>query len=393
MQATAVARIEAPERLILLGEGAAGGRLAAELSRADIHAVGLVASRSATAAGHTSRLREIALADCEVKFELEGLQPGTPVSALAELAKSVEAEPVDAVIAIGGGSAIDTGKGLALALAADRPIGDYFVEFQPPDRMIAPELPPLGTRIVAIPTTLSGAEVTPSAGFVADSGGKRLIRGLALAPRIVCADPEILAATPVRWLHATGMCALGHCVEALYATGPNPVSSALALEGAERLGYGLRAAVAGQQMTQEHAAALGAGSVLAGLAMATVRSSLQHAVAQVLGGQLGLMHGDAHSVMLPSVMRFNLEATQPAQLRFTAALARGLGEAAPSDPPAYISLLRARLVSPSSLQKLGVRQEEMVDVAAATFVHPGAYANPRPIAAAEELVPVLEAAW
>src|SRR4029453_13327146 len=123
---------------------------------------------------------------------------------------------VDSLVAMGGGSA----TGMAKAVALERPV-----------------------PIVAVPTTYAGSEVTPIYGLTGPEG-KRTGRDPRVLPRTVLYDPALTTGLPAQVTGPSGMNALAHCVEALYAPGANPVTSLLATEGARRLAAGLPGAVA-----------------------------------------------------------------------------------------------------------------------------------------------------
>jgi alcohol dehydrogenase class IV len=312
------------------------------------------------------------------------------------LAEQFRAAGVDCLVAIGGGRVIDSAKGAAVAMVSGAPLHTYFTDSTPPAPGLPPSVPPCGPPVVAIPTTLAGAEVTPSAGFAAADGSKRLVRGLALLPAIACADPNVLVHTSRALLTSTGMTALAHCVEALYAPDATPFSSALALEGTALLGRGLGALARGDLPATMATADLGAGSALAGLAIGHTRSSLQHAIAQVLASRCGIAHGDAHSVMLPIVLRFNADATSAAQARFACALQSAFfGERAKRltlAPWETVAEVRSAIDAPASLADLGVDEAALDAVAVLATAQAGFHANPRHITDAAEVRMLLEQA-
>lgn len=271
-----------------------------------------------------------------------GARPHVPtddVESTREVADRVDA---DCLIAIGGGSSIGLAKGVALDRA-----------------------PP----IVAVPTTYSGSEMTPLYG-VTSQGRKRTGRAGRVQPRVVVYDPALTITLPQSATASTGMNAVAHCVEALYAHDATPISSLMADEGLRRLAEGLAASTDDPTDLGARSTAL-YGAFLAGSALGATTMGLHHRICHVLGGTYGLPHGDANAVMLPHVARFNATAAPRALERVASALSH-------ADAPAAIEELRGRLGAPSSLAQLGMNEDDLEE-AARVIVDPPP-ANPRPVA-------------
>lgn len=383
-------RVELRHQVLLLGPDAAGSRLRTELRALGIKRVALLASATAAAMGLVDEVRSRALTEVTLTDEITGVQRGAPAADVEALGDRLAADPPDALIAIGGGSVIDAAKAASVALSSRSGLAAFF-QSNPKARPV----PETRLAVVALPTTLSGAEVTASAGVTDANGVKRLIRGRPLAARIAVADPALLRFTPRSLLAETGMMALSHALESLYAPEPNPVSIATGLMGVELIGKGFASFQEGSARNAESdqgLADLGAGSILAGLAIGNARSGLQHAICHTLGaGDFGLSQAQAHAIMLPSVMRFNLPATEDAQRRFVECL--GWTPGTGLDPAGFVASFRDRIGAPSSLRAFGISQADFAAVAARTITSPGAIENPRKISNADELVTILEAAW
>jgi maleylacetate reductase len=213
----------------------------------------------------------------------------------AGLAAARENE-ADGLIAVGGGSAI----GLAKAIALET-----------------------GLPILAIPTTYSGSEATPIIGM---TDGERKITGrdVKVVPRTIIYDPDLTLGLPAAVSAASGMNAIAHCVEALWVDSRTPVTVGLATEAMRRFAQNLPAVVADGANVAARAECL-IGAWLAGTVLSS-GTALHHKLAHVLGG-LGLPHAETHAIMLPHVMRFNLEAAPEAKAR----LQEALGSDDPSD--------------------------------------------------------------
>lgn len=217
----------------------------------------------------------------------------------------------DGVILVGGGSAMDAGK--SLALVADNP-GDVFAYEDVGDnwtRADPRKVPPL----IAVPTTSGTGSEVGRAGVIVDERdhSKKIIFHPKMQPELVIADPELTFALPAWLSAATGMDALAHCFEALCAPGYHPMADGIALEGMLLVRDNLLTvfrdgndATARTHMMM--AAAMGATAFQKGL-------GLVHALSHPLGGVTGLHHGTANAIFMPYVMEFNRELIETKMLR------------------------------------------------------------------------------
>ncbi len=185
----------------------------------------------------------------------------------------------DCLLAFGGGSALDTAKAVAHEL----------------------HLP-----IVAIPTTLSGSEVTFNYGLTVD-GVKRTVIDPTVLPATVIYDPSLFASMSVNETVCSGINAIAHATEALYSRNANALTTAIALAGMDQLLQGLRRQHVGPGLAATVKCMHGAW--LCGEALAQVGMGLHHRLCHVLGGTFGLPHARTHAVMLPYVVAFNLPGT------------------------------------------------------------------------------------
>ena len=259
----------------------------------------------------------------------------------------------DCLVAMGGGSA--TGLAKAVALRHQAPI-------------------------VCVPTTYSGSEMTPIWGLTGPDG-KRTGRDPRAQPRAVLYDPALTVGLPAEVTGPSGMNALAHCAEALYAPGANPVSSLLAEEGARTLRRGLPPAVAEPADLSARTEAL-LGAFLAGAAMAA-GVGVHHQLCHLLGGAYRLPHAELHAVVLPHAVHFVAPAARPQLAR----LAAGLGV---DDVAGAIWDLGRRLGTPASLAELGLPEAELDRAAAQAVAR--VVQTPRR-AGVTELRALLEAAW
>ena len=205
--------------------------------------------------------------------------------------------PVACLVAVGGGSPIDAAKGIAVA-AVNPQRGrdlDYRGEFA------AAPLP-----IVAVPTTAGTGAETNAFGVVTDTGAARkfYVGSAATRPAVALLDPELTTGLPPRPTAATGLDALTHAVESYLSIRPNPVSDGLALQVAAMVGSYLPRAVA-DGADREARAQLLLAAHLAGTGMARTGLGLCHAIGHAIGGRFNVPHGEALSLVLPGVLRFN----------------------------------------------------------------------------------------
>jgi len=227
------------------------------------------------------------------------------------LAKSVSA---DLVVAIGGGSAMDTAKGIGLMMVLPGRIEDYFGI----DRIER-----AGAPVIAIPTTAgTGSEVTVwSVLHDTDADRKVVIGSPYICPRIALLDPQLSRSLPPSITAATGMDALTHAIESYVNQLCHPFVDATAEQAISLIGQHLRTAVAQGNHLEARGKMLIASS-LAGMAFNRVRLGLVHAFSLPLGNKYHIPHGLVNGIMLPAVMAFNV----PGNLAKYARIAQMLGE-------------------------------------------------------------------
>jgi maleylacetate reductase len=274
---------------------------------------------------------------------------------VAEDARRVaQALGADCCVAIGGGSTIGLGKAIALTS---------------------------GMPVLAVPTTYSGSEMTPIQGFT-EKGLKRTQRDPRMLPKTVIYDPALTYGLPAATSAASGMNAIAHCVEGLYAKEANPIISIMAEEGIRALAAALPRIVNEPQDVEARAQAL-YGAWLAGVTLGTVGMALHHKLCHTLGGTWNLPHAETHAIVLPHAARYNRDAAPEAMAR----VARALGAA---DAPAGLYDLEMQLGLHMRLAELGMKASDLERAASIASESP--YPNPAPVSR-EGILALLRAAY
>jgi maleylacetate reductase len=254
----------------------------------------------------------------------------------AEFARSVNA---DCTVALGGGSTIGLGKAIAL-------------------RTNLPQ--------IAVPTTYSGSEMTPILGET-EAGQKTTKRTLAVLPETVLYDPKLTLTLPIHLSVASGINALAHAVEALYAKDRNPIITLMAEESIRAFALSLPAIVANPKNESARSDAL-YGAWLAGTCLGAVRMSLHHKLCHVLGGTFNLPHAQTHTVILPHAIAYNSQA----ELQVMDTIAKAIGT---DDAAIGLYNFTGRLGATRSLQELGMPEDGIEKAALLATQNP--YWNPR----------------
>ena len=261
---------------------------------------------------------------------------------------------VDCLVALGGGSTIGLAK--AMALQATLPI-------------------------LAIPTTYAGSEMTNIYGMT-EAERKLTGRDDRVLPKTVIYDPMLTLSLPVDMSATSGMNAIAHCVEALYAVDGNPIVSLLAQESIGALAKGLQQVITASTDVESRAGCQ-YGAWLAGIALNSSSVALHHKLCHVLGGTLNLPHAATHAIVLPYAVAYNAPYASDAMRAIERAL--GCTEAAVG-----LYALARRLGAPAGLRALGVHRDQLDLIADLAAQSP--YPNPRPLER-EALRALLEQAY
>jgi alcohol dehydrogenase class IV len=264
-----------------------------------------------------------------------------PIETIATAQEAVQKHAADCIIAFGGGSAIDLSKAVGLKC---------------------------GIPIVAVPTTYGGSEVTPFYGYT-EGGIKKGERDRRMLPKTVLYDPALTVSLPANVSGPSGVNAIAHCIEGLYAKNANPIATLFAAEAIRALARSLPVVVRDPVNLDARTDAL-YGAWLAGVVLGTVGMAVHHNISHVLGGTFNLPHANVHTIVLPHAAAFNREAA-PDAMRI-AADALGARDAAQG-----IYDLIVGIGAPVALKDIGMPHDGLDRAAKLVMEHP--YYNPRPV--------------
>ncbi len=267
----------------------------------------------------------------------------TPVNVTESALAVVREKRVDCLVAIGGGSTIGLAK--AIALRTDLPQ-------------------------IAVPTTYAGSEMTPILGQT-DAALKTTISDRKVLPETVIYDVELTLTLPAVMSGTSGINAIAHAVEALYARNGNPILSMMAEKGVAALFRSLSEIKSDPANLGARSEAL-FGAWLCAVCLGAGGVALHHKLCHVLGGSFGLPHAETHTIVLPHALAHNAPAV-PAAMEV---LARAIGVEA-SGVCAALYDLAARIDAPTALRDIGMARTAIDDAVSIAMKSP--YWNPRPI--------------
>lgn len=266
-----------------------------------------------------------------------------PRDSINAIMAEIEANNNDGCVCVGGGSTIGLGKAVALET---------------------------GLPSIVVPTTYAGSEMTPIWGITED-GIKTTGRDQKVLAKTVIYDPELTVTLPDFISGPSGINAIAHCVEALYAENKNPVISLMSEEGIKALAESLPVVVVEPDNMEARSKAL-YGAWLAGTALGTVGMSIHHKLCHTLGGSFNLPHAEVHSVIIPHATKYNQEDAPEAM----AAIARALNTA-PDDAAGALFDLLSKVGAPTTLEAIGMKEEDLDKAAEIALSKP--YYNPREV--------------
>ena len=338
----------------LFGSGAVD-KIGDECQRLGLSRALVITDPGVARAGIASRVREL-LEAAGVKTTLyDQVEPEPSVTSVERAVDAATGEQFDVLVGVGGGSALDTTKGVSLRSANPGPIQQYFgVEL----------VSKTGLPTILVPTTAgTGSEITPNAIF--DDTERRLKAGVVshrLFTQVAIVDPELTVGVPPGVTAATGIDALTHAIESYVAVRATPHTDLYALEAIRLIAANLRGAVArGSDRAARYGQAL--GSFYAGIAITNAGTGLCHAMAYPLGSAYHVPHGMANALLLPAVLEYNMLGDLPKMARVAEAMGERV-EGLPSRTAAETGVDAVRQLCrdvglPAGLRDVGVPEEAL----------------------------------
>ena len=307
-----------------------------------------------TTKGGARRYREVAeVLASRLRASFDGALPHCPLEVANAALDAFRQRECDAVVTVGGGSTVGLGKYIAAETGAPH---------------------------IALPTTLSGSEMTPLFGVLVN-GEKRTRREPRALANTVIVDPVLAQSLPIRETATTGMNALAHCIEALYVPKSNPLTSQLALTGIDILYRALKK-LAYEPTDLEARTEAAYGATIGGLMVNSVGIGMHHRICHVLGGRFEVPHGESNCVVLPHVLAYNASAIPEACAMMELAMG--------THPAVALQRLVSDLGAPVALRESGVPVDSIATIAGECFHHIDH--NPLPVDEAAVLK-LLQAAW
>lgn len=337
-----------PQR-VRFASGEAAGQLAEEIKERGYTRLMVIATESEKA------LAERIVGELPVAVWHHDVAMHVPSEVATRGREVAASHHVDVLVSVGGGSTTGLAKAIALTT---------------------------GLPIIAVPTTYAGSEATNVWGLTA-AGRKTTGTDDRVLPQTVVYDASLMVTLPVAMSVASGLNALAHSIDSMWAPRANPINAALAGEGIRALNEGLPKVAADPTGLpgREHALY---GAYLSAVAFASAGSGLHHKICHVLGGMLDLPHAQTHAVVLPHVLAFNGPAAPAAERRIAAAF-----EAHSANQG--LATLRSTLDAPVALRDYGMSEDAIAPVVEAVLAALPA-GNPAPVTT-ENLTALLRAAW
>ncbi|MDH6532571.1 maleylacetate reductase [Aurantimicrobium minutum] len=334
---------------LLFGSGKAAQHLAMEVSRLGAQRVMLIA------APYESQIAQAVTQQISVHISYQDVVQHVPIEKAEDARRVAIEHEIDLLVCVGGGSTTGLAKAVAMTT---------------------------GIPIIAVATTYAGSEATNVWGLT-EAARKTTGVDNKVLPVTVVYDAELTYSLPVELSVASGLNAMAHCIDSLWAPRADPINQALAAEGIHALASGLPRIAENPIDEQGREEAL-YGAYLSAVSFASAGSGMHHKICHVLGGTYNLPHAQTHATVLPYVLAFNAPFAPRADARIAAAFETSTGLEG-------LNRLREKLNAPQALKDYGFNEadiEEAVSIALPIIPE----SNPRPVTA-ENLAELLHAAW
>jgi len=333
----------------------------------------LITSPSVVRSGLVERVKDQLKAVAALEI-YEGVKPHSPLSTVEDVRQIAKKIGATHMISVGGGSSIDTTKGVIL---------DYLDKGDKPFH-------------IAIPTTLSGGEYGKDVGLT-DGNKKKIFSDVRVVPDLVILDPVAALTSPLSLFMPSGMNAFAHCVEGLASVKGNAIGDALFLHSARLLYSSLFLLAENPDDLVQRGRAQAGALMAACIGLGGIPKGIEHALAHVVGGRWKVPHAIAHSIMIAPCMRYNADTVGWAH----AMIGETIGLDVAKLPPAEASLvtadavdgLLARMKIPRRLSEVGVPRDDLPNAAVDAFDDLYLHSNPKKITETADVLGILEDAW
>ncbi len=336
------------------------------LRNVGVQKVLLVSDPGLTKAGFVTIIEKV-LQIGEIDYKVfDDVEPNPSVETVNKGVDIYHSFPFQGIIALGGGSPMDTAKAIAIKCTNDGNIPDY----EGIDTFRMDPLP-----VFAVPTTVgTGSEVTPFA-VITDRARKYKLTIISprIIPQIAVLDPQLILDLPKNIAASTGLDALTHAIESYVSLFSSPYSDAFAEKAIEIIGRNLRLFVANRK-NEEAAGNMLIASLFAGLAFTHARLGNAHAMAHPLGGYYDVPHGVANAILLPYIMNYNCMADPEKFSRIGQLMGEG---SEPDDAVKAVKKLNRDLNIPETLTQYGVQEESVKSMTKDAMKSGNVLANPR----------------
>ena len=317
------------------------------------------------------------------------VEPDSGIHIVNQGAKLGKELGADCIVSVGGGSAIDTAKGMAILLKEGGKLQDY-VGFQILTRPQTPH--------IVIPTTAgTGSEVTYVAVIKDHEEGRKLLFGdYNILPNVAILDPKMTEGLPPKLTAATGMDAMCHAIEALHSLQREPIADGMALHAIRLIKEFLPKAVEnGKDMMARGEMLIAAN--MAGIAFSNAQLGVVHALAHSVGARFKVHHGLANSILLPACLRYNADACGEVYLNVLSALGVNIEGIQPDKAGDVIAdkiiEFTERLGLPQRLRDVGVPEEGLKECSELALSDGAIVYNPKFISDSEEVLKIYQQAW
>lgn len=317
------------------------------------------------------------------------VEPDSGIHIVNQGAKLGKELGADCIVSVGGGSAIDTAKGMAILLKEGGKLQDY-VGFQILTRPQTPH--------IVIPTTAgTGSEATYVAVIKDHEEGRKLLFGdYNILPNVAILDPKMTEGLPPRLTAATGMDAMSHAIEALHSLQREPISDGMALHAIRLIKEFLPKAVENGKDMMARGEMLIAANI-AGIAFSNAQVGMVHALAHSVGARFKVHHGLANSILLPACLRYNADACGEVYLDVLSALGVNIGGVQPDKAGDVVAdkiiEFTKKLGLPQRLRDVGVPEEGLKECSELALSDGAIVYNPKFISESTEVLKIYQQAW